>query len=382
MKDVSPDRPSLPATHVALFRRIATLFLALTLGTVVLVLYVVLSRATVVVLSRQDEVRLDTVIDVARQPIEGEIAGEVIELTDELTQTFPSTSVVKVDVPATGRVAIKSTLPRAQTLVATTRLAAPDGRLFRIRKTVVVPASGVVEVDVYADQVGPGGDIGDATFEIPGLLPENRKYFTVSTVSPIGGGVKDVRMVTKDDVASAAEVIKEKLTREMTDKLVQKAKEGGAAASGALISAEVLNQLTDEPVGSEAAEFSLTMKLKLTGIFYDNAMFQKAIAAKLRELVPFDRQFQRVEDQATKVTVEKTDPAAGQANLRVSAVGLSILSPEAPALDPAKLTGVTADAAKGYLEKIDGVASASVKLSPFWSVRLPNIAEHIKMEVR
>ncbi len=382
MKDISSDRPALPATHVALFRRIATLFVALTLGTVALVLYVVLSRATVVVLSKQEEVKLDTVIDVARQPIEGEIAGEVIELTDELTQTFPSTSVVKVDVPATGRVAIKSTLSRAQTLVATTRLAAPDGRLYRIKKTVLVPANGSVEVDVYADKVGAAGDIGDAAFEIPGLLPENRKYFTVSTVSPIGGGVKDVRMVTKDDVASAAEVIKEKLTRDLTDKLVQKAKEGGAAVSGAIITPEILNQLTDEAIGSEAAEFALTMKLKLTGVFYDNAMFQKVLAAKLKELVPFDRQFQRVEDQATTVAVEKTDPAAGQANLRVTAMGLSILSPAAPALDPAKLTGVTVDAAKGYLEKIDGVASASVKVSPFWSGRLPNIAEHIKVEVR
>jgi len=382
MNDSDAKQPALPATHVALFRRIATLFLALTLGTIALVLYVVLSRATVVVLSRQDEVTLDTVIDVSRQPIAGEISGEVIELTDELTQKFPSTSVVKVDVPATGRVAVKSTLPRAQTLVATTRLAAADGRLFRIKKTVVVPASGSVEVDVFADQVGAGGEIGDASFTIPGLLPENRKYFTVATVSPIGGGVKDVRMVTKEDVASAAEVVKDKLTRDLTDRLMLKAKEGGTASSGAIISAEILNQLTDEPIGSEAAEFSLTMKLKLSGVFYDNAAFQKVVTAKLKELVPFDRRFQRVEDQATKVTVEKTDPASGEANLRVAAAGLSILSPEAAALDPAKLTGVTVDAARGYLEKIEGVSSASVKVSPFWASRLPNIVDHIRVEVR
>ena len=82
------------------------------------------------------------------------------------------------------------------------------------------------------------------------------------------------------------------------------------------------------------------------------------------------------------MTVEKTDPASGRANLRVLAKGLSIMSLEAPALDPAKLAGVTVEAARGYLEKIDGVASASVKVSPFWAGRLPNIAEHIKVEVR
>lgn len=371
-----------PPTHLALYRRIATVFLVLTMGTIGLVLYVVLSRATVVILSRQEEVKLDTVIDIARQPIEGEISGEVIELSDELTQSFPSTSVVKVDVPATGRVVIKSTLSRAQTLVATTRLATADGVLFRIRKTVLVPANGSVEVDVYADQVGPGGDIGAATFTIPGLLPENRKYFTVETVTPLGGGVKDVRMVTKGDVAGAAEVVRDKLSREMTAKLITKAREGGAAVSGAILATEVLNQMTDESIGSEASEFDLTLRLKVTGVFYDEAQFQKQIAARLKELVPFDRKFQRVEEQATVVTVEKTDPASGRANLRVAAKGLSIMSPDAPALDPAKLSGVTVEAARSYLEKIDGVASASVKVSPFWSGRLPNIAEHIKVEVR
>jgi hypothetical protein len=371
-----------PPAHLALYRRIATVFVLLTVVMAGLVLYVILSRATVIILARQDEVKLESVVDVARQPIEGEIAGDAIELADEVSQKFPSTSVVKVDVPAEGQVKITSTFSRAQTFVATTRLLTPDNVLFRLKKTVVVPASGSVTADVFADQVGASGAVGSITFSIPGLQPESRKFFNVSTIDPIYGGVKDVRLVTQSDVDSAAEVLKEKLTKEMTEKLRAKAAEAGSKEMGEIITVDVLDQTVDAPVGAEAPEFTMTMKLQASGIFYDRAAFDKIVTAKLKEMVPFDRQLLRVEKEATTMSVEKSDPAVGRANLRIAAKGLAAISPEAPVLDPAKLAGVTVDAAQSYLEKIDGVSSASIKLSPFWSNRLPNIAEHIKVEVR
>jgi hypothetical protein len=333
-------------------------------------------------LARQDEVKIDSVIDISRQPIEGEIPGDAIELADEVTQKFPSTSVVKVDVPAEGQVKIKSTFSRAQTFVATTRLLTPDGVLFRMKKTVVIPANGSITADIFADQVGPGGDVGSTTFSIPGLQPDSRRFFAVETVEPISGGVKDVHLVTQSDLTSATEVLKEKLAKEMTEKIRAKAAEGGDGKRSEIIAVDVLDETTDVSVGAEAPEFALTLKLQVAGVFYDEAAFNKLVAAKLKEMVPLDRRFLRVEEQATTMVVEKTDPAAGRANLRITAKGISAISPDAPVLDPAKLVGVTADAAKSYLEKIDGVSSASVKLSPFWATRLPNIAEHIKVEVR
>ncbi len=39
-------------------------------------------------------------------------------------------------------------------------------------------------------------------------------------------------------------------------------------------------------------------------------------------------------------------------------------------------------AAVVYLEQINGVASASIRISPFWSGRLPTAVDNIKVEVR
>jgi len=80
--------------------------------------------------------------------------------------------------------------------------------------------------------------------------------------------------------------------------------------------------------------------------------------------------------------LEKSDLIGKRANVRVAARGSSVLSVEAAGLDPEKLVGVTSDAAVEYLETLDGVSSASIKLKPFWARRLPNTADHILVEVR
>jgi len=379
----APDQQAaIAAAHVTLYRRIATVFVVLTVGTIALALYVVFARATVVILSRQEPVKSEFIVDVAREPAPGDVAGDVLEATDSITQTFPSTSLVKVDAHATGLVRISSSLARAQTLVATTRLLTPSGVLFRIKKTVLVPSQGSVEVEAFADAAGISGEVGMTTFTIPGLLPGTREKFKAETVAPPTGGVKDVHAVTKSDVDSATQVLKDKLAGDLLGELRRQAKEGGFAGQGEISSDELLAASTDVPVGSEAPAFSLTVKMHSQAFFYDAAELNKLIEARLRENVPFDRKFVRVEEAATKLTIEKTDVAARSGNLRVAATGVAILSPDAPQLDPGKIAGVSSEAAVGYLEKLDGVSSASVKVSPFWSGRLPDIAENIKIEVR
>jgi hypothetical protein len=374
-----PSGPNLAANHsLKVYHRIATLFLLLTVGVVGLVVYVVMGRATVVVLSAQEPAETDLIVDVSRDPGEEEVAGEIVEATDSLSQQFPSASLAKVDAHAEGRVRISSRLSRAQTLIATTRLLTPDDVLFRIKETVSVPAGGSVEVDAFADQAGASGDVGHATFTIPGLNPELRKLFAVETVSPMAGGVKEVRMVTKGDVETATKVLREKLEQDLIAALRGKAN----GFAGEVLTTEVTGALTDVPVGAEAEMFTLTVSAKTTGVFYDKEKFKRLVERRLRETVPFDRVLLNVEEEAMAQSLEKTDPGAGRANIKVKARGATVLSPRSPALDPAKLTGISVEAAETYLEKIEGVSSATVRVSPFWAGRTPNIAKNITIEVR
>ncbi|MEK9152065.1 MAG: hypothetical protein AAB692_01735 [Patescibacteria group bacterium] len=104
--------------------------------------------------------------------------------------------------------------------------------------------------------------------------------------------------------------------------------------------------------------------------------------ARLKESVPEERALISHEIDKAATLVEKRDLIAGRANIHVFARGKTVMSASSPALDPDKLAGVSVDAAKTYLEKVPGVSSVSVRATPFWSGRMPNAPERIRVEVR
>lgn len=377
-----PGAPAGAQHSLVAYRRIAILFLLLTAGVVALVFYVVFTKAYVIVMSEQEDVESEFIIDIARDPASGEVLGDVLEVTDSLTQVFPATSIEEVEAPSEGEVRITSTLSRDQTLVATTRLLTPDEELFRIDRTVIVPAFGSVEVGVYADEPGGAGDIGHTMFTIPGLNPNTRKHFEVETVEPLAGGVRKVKAVTSGNIGSAVAVLEEKLAADLADRLGQQAEEKGLSLGGQSVLTEITEQDTDVPAGSEADEFELTVTVRATGVFYDEECLAGQVRSRLRDLIAYDQALSDVEEDTAAREIEKRDLVTGRVNMRVRATGTAILSVDAPPLDPEKLMGVSVEAAIQYLEKLEGVSSASIDISPFWSNRMPDIADHITIEVR
>lgn len=367
---------------LAVYRRIATFFVLFTAGLVALVCYMVFTRATVVVMSAPQEVNDDFLVDVSKAPTEGELGGGVYELTDSLTRTFPASSLVDMAVAAEGRVRIESRLSRSQTLVATTRLLAADGRLFRTKKTVVVPAGGGAEVDVFATVSGKEGEADEADFSIPGLNDDVRRFFRVKVVAPISGGTRNIRAVTAEDAEKAKAALVEELSRTLKDRLRASAAAGGTVAGGEFLTVTTLSDGSSVPPGQEAESFDMTVQVKAVGVFYDKKAFRDAVRADLERQLPVGRTVSEVKEQDADIRVEKTDLAAGRATLRVAVRGTSVLSQDNPSLDPSKIAGITADAAKRYLEKLEGVSSASVTVSPIWSSRLPQVTRRIRVEVR
>ncbi|MBI4458078.1 baseplate J/gp47 family protein [Candidatus Uhrbacteria bacterium] len=374
--------PSPAAPSLAVYRRIALAFLLLTVVVAGAVAYFAYAKATVVILSNQEDVRTDFIVDVAKKPAVGEVAGGVYEVAETVTNAFPSTSFAEVSTPATGRVKIINGLSRSQALVQRTRLLTPAGILFRIKESVTVPAGGSVEVDVFADQPGPAGDVGTATFTIPGLAPDLQKKITAETVTPITGGTKEVRMVTTEDLEGAHAVLKERMARDLADRLRAKAQDDKVPMTGEIITIDVVGRTSDKAVGSEAETFTVSTTVRATGVFYDKDAFDARVSTRLKEAVAAGRAILRYEIDKGASLIEKRDLVAGRANIHVFARGTTVLAVSSPALDPEKLAGISVDAAVTYLQKVPGVSSASIRATPFWSGRMPNAPERIKVEVR
>jgi hypothetical protein len=364
------------------YKIIAIVFFALAASIAIFSIQVVFAKAEVIVLSEQEETEAELIIDIAQETAEGEVSGGVYEISKKASQTFPATSIVNIEMKAEGRVKITSTLSRSQTLLETTRLVTPDDIMFRTEKTVVVPAFGSVEVDIYADEPGSVGEIGDATFTIPGLNPNTRRHFTVETVEPLIGGQREVTMVTASDIMKANELLGARLEGELEGMMRQKAHEDDVPTSGELFEFEVERQETDVMAGEEADEFTLTVAMRGSGVFFEREQLRERVREMLEDRLSYDRALTRVSEDKFGMRIEKCDLLSNRANIRVSAKGTAVLSADSAGLNSDKLTGVTIDAATEYLESLDGVSSASVKVKPFWARRLPDVAENIRVDVR
>ena len=90
------------------------------------------------------------------------LAGVVNSLDLTYKKTYPATGEEIIGQEVVGEVIIINNYTKNQPLVATTRLLSPDGKLYRLKETVNVPAGGTVKAAVYADEPKEEMAIGPA----------------------------------------------------------------------------------------------------------------------------------------------------------------------------------------------------------------------------
>ncbi len=175
----------------------------------------------------------------------------------------------------------------SQSLVATTRLEAPDGKIFRLTSGVVVPGMtnsqpGVIEASVIADQVGVGYNIAATKFTIPGFKGSAKyeKFSAESSKAMSGGGDAsgaDLRVISKEDLEKAENQAKAKVKEAYLNSVK------GELLSGERVLEEnldivALGNIALPLSGTVATSFEYKNTFKVRGfIFSEDAIKQKII---------------------------------------------------------------------------------------------------------
>jgi hypothetical protein len=128
--------------------------------------------------------------------------------------TVKASGEEQVDKKASGTIVIYNDYSTApQRLIKNTRFQTPEGLIFRIDQSVVVPGEkgslpGSVEAVVYADEAGEKYNVGLKDFTIPGFKGDPR-YNSFSAKSkpslPLAGGFSGVMKVVSDADRKAAQ---------------------------------------------------------------------------------------------------------------------------------------------------------------------------------
>lgn len=159
---------------------------------------------------------------------------ETLELTEAAERSIPADTSKQITEKATGKIVIYNTYSESsQRLIKNTRFATPDGLIYRIGESIVVPgfkknASGKIvpgslEVAVSADAPGEDYNIGLTDFSIPGFKTDPVRYaaFYARSKTSMTGGVDGI-MKTPSDVALVTAEIS--LQSELQSKILEKAR--------------------------------------------------------------------------------------------------------------------------------------------------------------
>jgi hypothetical protein len=368
------------AVPLILYRRIALAFIIVVAAVLLIVMYLSTMQATIRIKPIAKEFSSDLIVHTAASPIDDtEIHGAVLSGTMTKTKTFsPSgTGAKKVDGIAKGTVVLTNKTNAPQSLIATTRLLSSTGVLFRLQKTVVVPANGTVSAEVYADKPGSSGDIPAGHFTIPGLNEIKQASIFADSKVAFSGGVETITVVSKEELEKSVDVLKEEILNEAKDLLRAQA---GTGFDGEVFTAEITNKKTSIQPDTEAKSYDVTLSETVVGVFYDKTALKKLFTLHLYEGLGQGQDFSGTNVDNMEVTIDQYDASQKVASIHAHMDGKMTITRTNKALDVSRFVGLSADDVRKKLVA-EGVAeSVTVDFFPFWLNKIPRLKDHVYIE--
>lgn len=380
MAHTSPSLHRPLSRSLRVYQRIAIGFVGITFLMLLAVVYLSVSRATITVIANPSVIATTASLAVVESPTsEGQIAGSVGQttLTQERVFSLPQEGARAVEAKSSGMVTIINTTGSAQPLIATTRVLAANGVLFRLDEGTTVPAGGEITVRVSADQPGSSGDIGPTTFTIPGLAQSLQDKIYATSTNAMTGGVQYVRTLTDADVADAKTALLADILAEA--KTVLSAGLDPELASQGTYSVEEQSATTDVAVGTETGTFSLAVTAEVTAVYYDSALVASYARSLLQKRVPEGFVLHTVNEQGVQTTVSSADYQTSEAQLSIYLDGTAIVSADAPTLAKDRFLGRAPNEVFTLLRSSDAISDVSITFTPFWLQRIPTLKDHIEI---
>lgn len=389
-KHAFPQPPIAPRVY----KNIAFSFLGLTVAVVAAVIWMSTVRADVRIQSKKDKVSLKTSVEIAKSPERGQLQGRVAEGVFDKIQEFAVKEQAAPTIVATttGRVRVTNKYSKDQTLIKTTRLLTPDGKLFRINSTVNVPSGGSVEVGAYSDKTGEQFAIPNGTkFVIPGLWIDLQKLITAESIAPFSGTSVGEKVVTSSDVESAQKTLEESVLAEAkrtlaaeanvpTDKLGDACPDD-AACWVAAYKVEQIEKKSNVTVGQKTDSFLAQSKLKVTAVFYPRKDIDLLVSGKLKEQLPEGRELVDVDLRNVEFVIEQHDAKTEKARLGIEVDAYSRLTAQSPELAKDKIAGLSLEEAKSKLRSVEGAEFVEIALRPSWARNIPRQKDKIKITI-
>lgn len=310
-----------------------------------------------------------------------------IEVEKTKSKEFLSTGEKQLNEKARGFITIYNEYSSEdQTLVATTRFASSDNKIFRIMEAITVPGAKIVEgkiipssikVEVVADQPGADYNIGSSDFTIPGFkgTAKYAGFYAKSTTSMTGGSTEKVKVVLSEDINKAKENLTEQLKNEVKQALEEqipsdlKIVEGGLGDEITLISAVEEGTRTDK--------FTVEMKATVRALLFKEEDLKNLVDLNLTSMIS-ENKSPLSETQQINWSEPMIDWAKGEASFSLDIEEEVVWQIDVQTIK-GDLIGQSEVEVRKYLASQPEIERAKVTFWPFWVKRMPTQEKKIKV---
>lgn len=376
------ERNTPTSVPLVLYRRIALAFVVVVSVVLMIVIYLSTVRAVIRIRPIARNVSSDLIAQIVSVPINpSEIHGTVVVGKLGKTKTFtPSGDGIKqVEEKAGGEVMITNKGNVPQGLVASTRLLSKDQILFRLDKTVTVPAGGSVKATVHADQKGSTGNIAPTHFTIPGLSETKQQIIFADSSVAFTGGIQTISIISQKEMDTAVDTLKEEVLNDAKDLLRGQA---GKGFDGEVFTTELLDKSFSIKPETEVKSYDVTVNVSAVGVFYDAKALQTAMKKHLYEGLGQGEEFVGLDENAINVKIDRYNQTQKTASLHVNIEGRVMTTRTSQSLNVGRFMGMRAQEVTELLKK-EGVAEdATVDFFPFWIRCVPRLKDRIFIELK
>ena len=306
-----------------------------------------------------------------------------------ITQAYPASGKKYAEKKATGEVVIYNNYSSSpQTLVATTRLVSPDGKIYRLNNSITVPGAEApggkitpssIRASIFADKPGEAYNLSPGVkFRIPGF-EGSPKYdgFYAELKEPLSGGfVGETSLPSEEDLAAARAETEKRLEEAIKTQLLFNLPPEVKVLNNAY-EFKVTETKVNE-TANEEGKFTITAygEVKLIG-FRESEL----VDVLGRGLIAKNGNDFRAENYELDYGVPTLNTADGFLN-----TPLKFKSVWTRTFDDNRFKSEAAGKNRADLQAlvfaIPGIQSGEVRLWPFWVTKVPKNADRIIVDVK
>ncbi len=370
---------------IKLYRNIAYFFIILVAGLLLSVFYFLFVKTTIIIVPNQENVRNSMLMDIydsenAASENQNGIPGLVRKETIEIEDDFTPTGSTVIGKEAVGKVTIYNHYTKSQPLVATTRLLTPDNKLFRLAKTVNVPAGGAVEAEIYADEPKEDMSVGPTRFTIPGLWAGLQDKIYAESTEKIEYKQKVKKFVKSDDIENALRELKQKLLIKAKSEINNQYNKYSKIIYK--IDENSINTTVGADVGDEVNSFNVAMTADVVVVAFDNKNGVALAKQKFISSLDNNKELIKFNEDNIVYALNNYDIAQAIATVNASFEGKISLKDGTAAIDKNKILGLKETELKAYLATLPDIAGYEIKFTPSFWRHVPKLADRVEIQIK